>query len=146
LRFDGGQENLYVFVNNNPVNRTDPSGLAENSRTAYSACVSRCFQEWQDSAAAECLDPQGTLGDVVDSCQGIAGSLMSGGSGSPIGIVVGEGLESVCGAAPTIAASLYLAAGGICYAQCLSSGNPLEPPCPDYLTDEQCHKSGFGGF
>jgi RHS repeat-associated protein len=28
IRFDGGQTNLYVYVNNDPVNRRDPSGLA----------------------------------------------------------------------------------------------------------------------
>jgi RHS repeat-associated protein len=43
IRFDGGDTNIYVYAGNDPINRTDPSGMITACDAAYTAaCIVIC--------------------------------------------------------------------------------------------------------
>jgi hypothetical protein len=52
IRFDGEQTNLYVYVNDDPVNGIDPSGLVPQCPKDLDSCLEQCDDDYEDDNAA----------------------------------------------------------------------------------------------
>jgi hypothetical protein len=133
--FGGGQANLYVYVNNDPVNRTDPKGLwggAIGVSGDIGACFGLCAGSWSGGGGLYLGTEgfgvygtgQGGVGTGAHAGYGLQGSYFSSldaFKGTSIGVEGVVGFGAVAGGAiegnPSgVVASLSAGVGGGLYA------------------------------
>jgi RHS repeat-associated protein len=135
MLFAGKDTNLFGYVGNDPINRSDPSGLQPDptpyggeSRTIYSLCVQACIDAAQDVWNA-CVEP---IDDALEACT-------SAGTGT----LLGEACEALQKSGPPA----YLTGASACIAGCVLGGaNPFDAPCPPWFSSIECGEAGLGGY
>jgi RHS repeat-associated protein len=92
ILFDGSQANLYVYVGNDPVNRSDPEGTTDQEFGNLLACAGAI-----GACRLMCANP---LNDFNGKCASCLGAAITGPCNKPFGFPDAPSAADYCGGPP----------------------------------------------